>query len=476
MEIIDSKQATSHITLENGLRVASYEMTDAKMVSITLRIKTGSILEGPYLGSGISHLLEHSVFLGSEKLPSQNEFCKEIEKMGGVDLNAYTTYDHTCYFFSTFLECLPRALELLSDFIFSALLEKKEVKNEMGTIISEMDMINDKPGYCFYEYMISKLYQNQPYAYSIIGDRQKFLALDNEDLKNYYLATYTPENMVLSLVGQIGNKDAFSLVKHYFSVKKKPSNKLQIGTEMFGKHLQTGIIAETTHPKTKFPKLSITFFTTHFDDDASITLDLLPFFLANDKGSLLYDEIKENLGLVEDVSCFSYTPKSYGQFFGGEREVGYFSFSFDLSQSLRSKEEIISKVREIEEYLEMSLTYLVRGEKSEQQRNKSAWLKNYRLDDLLEGAKSTLIKDFLEEKENQMEVANTLSQSLHYRNDLDLEKIYLEKAKAQTLQDIKEVIRKYLVMENKNIFLMLPTDIYNEGAVFANAQREQINV
>lgn len=455
------------------MRTIFTPLAESKMVAIFIQVNTGSLFEGKYLGAGISHLLEHSIFLGSKSFPKKDLFSKEIEKMGGIDLNAYTTYDHTAYFFSVFPQQLEKSLICLKDFMFYALLDKQEIRNEMGTIFGEMDMMEDHPHHCFYEFVLKNYYQTLPYSQPIIGQRKTFSALDKKALTEYYQATYQPQNMILSLAGHFETKKTMNVVKkifddpkilpqkakknYFFAEQKKPQWKSITHKK--------SICVETWHPKTLFPKLTIVYPTTDFDEEEHILLDLLPFFLTTDKSSLLYHLLKEKMQLVEDLSSYAFAPKAYAPLFGHEKEKGYFSFSFDLPKNLKNpplfREKIEIIVAEMKKILmKMTLCSL-----------KS--LMGKKITHLLEGAKNNLLKDFFEEKESPMEVASTMATSMDYRNDLLLEQFYLEKVKNFTIADVQQIVKKYFCQQNPMFFLLLNKQLYDQGPIWKKSLREE---
>ena len=82
-------------TLDNGLVVLVQEMPRSPVVSIYILIKTGSANEGPYLGTGISHFVEHMLFKGTKKR-AVGAIPNEVKSIGGT-INASTSYDYTMY-------------------------------------------------------------------------------------------------------------------------------------------------------------------------------------------------------------------------------------------------------------------------------------------------------------------------------------------------------------------------------------------
>ena len=99
-------------TLENGLKIVSYEMPHMNSVSVGIWIGAGGRYETPAL-SGISHFIEHLVFKGTEKR-SGKEISEAIEGIGGA-LNAFTGEEYTCYYARVLAEHFNHTFDVLWD-------------------------------------------------------------------------------------------------------------------------------------------------------------------------------------------------------------------------------------------------------------------------------------------------------------------------------------------------------------------------
>ena len=145
IDLSKMNEGVFHFVLENGLQVILKEDHSNPTTAVHLRVKTGSIDEIGYFGSGLSHFFEHSLFLGSKKHPLKDSYSAEIESYGGANVNAYTTYDHTAYHFTLLAKYTKEGIDCIEDLVFHPLFPKADVKNEMGSIVSEMDMGDDNP-------------------------------------------------------------------------------------------------------------------------------------------------------------------------------------------------------------------------------------------------------------------------------------------------------------------------------------------
>ena len=145
------------------------------VVSLQLWVKTGSLHEGSYLGSGISHYIEHLVFKGTERRtgPMIN---RAIHALGG-SINAYTTFDRTVYYIDAPAAAFDLALDLLSDLVFHAKLESNAIELERQVILREIDMGLDDPDQQLSQLLLRTAYSRNPYRFPIIGERCLFEAI-----------------------------------------------------------------------------------------------------------------------------------------------------------------------------------------------------------------------------------------------------------------------------------------------------------
>src|SRR3990167_128697 len=133
-------RSSKHI-LDNGLTVLIREMPSSPVVSVYALVKTGSATEGEYLGTGISHFLEHMLFKGTHGR-GVGEIAAKIQAVGG-EINAATGKDYTIYTITVPFEQFDTALDILADMLMHATMEPEEVERERNVIISEMKMHDD---------------------------------------------------------------------------------------------------------------------------------------------------------------------------------------------------------------------------------------------------------------------------------------------------------------------------------------------
>lgn len=214
--------AVQYGRLENGFRYAVMENTfPENRVFMSLRIGAGSLQENDQQ-KGAAHFLEHMMFNGTKHFPS-GELVKQLQKIGmefGRDVNAHTSYDETVFFInlpSGSKQQVELGLQILADYAFGALLEESDFEQERGVILAEKRS-RDSVGQRLYKKGSEFTFQGTrlPKRW-VIGDEQSLKTMTVDDLRNYYTAWYRPDNMVLSVVGDVQSDDIIGKIRRQFS-------------------------------------------------------------------------------------------------------------------------------------------------------------------------------------------------------------------------------------------------------------------
>src|ERR1700677_316289 len=129
--------------LPNGLVIIVQEDRSARVASVQAWCQPGSIDEGKHLGAGLSHILEHMLFKGTETRKN-SEIAQKIQDAGGY-INAYTSFDRTVYWIDTPSKGVPEALSILSDTMMNSTLPPDEYVKEQEVIRREFAMGHDDP-------------------------------------------------------------------------------------------------------------------------------------------------------------------------------------------------------------------------------------------------------------------------------------------------------------------------------------------
>ena len=138
VSIIKSSSDKRHykvLTLDNGIQCMLISDTTADKSAASLDVRVGSCLD-PRPLYGTAHFLEHMLFMGTEKYPSENEYSEYITNNGGMN-NAYTSMTDTNYMFDSSNEGFQGALDRFAQFFIAPLLKEDSTDREMEAVDSE---------------------------------------------------------------------------------------------------------------------------------------------------------------------------------------------------------------------------------------------------------------------------------------------------------------------------------------------------
>ncbi len=200
--------------LSNGMKVLVIENHRAPVVVSQVWYKVGASYEHDGI-SGVSHVLEHMMFKGTEKHPA-GEFSEIIATNGGEE-NAFTGQDYTAYFQKIANDRLELCLQLEADRMRNLVFDKKEFLKELEVVKEERRLrTEDSPTALTYERFNAVAYTNSPYRRPIIGWMEDLDTLTVGDARQWYETWYAPNNATLVVAGDILAEDVFQLAKQYF--------------------------------------------------------------------------------------------------------------------------------------------------------------------------------------------------------------------------------------------------------------------
>ncbi|MBI3320088.1 MAG: insulinase family protein, partial [Candidatus Omnitrophica bacterium] len=157
----------SQLVLDNGLSVVWQEDHRQPLVAIEVRILGGLRGEGSFLGTGITHFIEHMLFKGTPSRPP-GMIDQEVRRYGGT-INAFTSHDYTGV--SVFVEStsLREALGMLADILQHATFPPEEFAKERAVVISEIQMNHDDPERRIHDLFWGRHFLVHPYRHPILG-------------------------------------------------------------------------------------------------------------------------------------------------------------------------------------------------------------------------------------------------------------------------------------------------------------------
>lgn len=201
-------------TLGNGLKVIVREDHRAPVAVTQVWYKVGSSYE-PGGMTGTSHVLEHMMFKGTERL-GPNEFSRIIADNGGEE-NAFTGSDYTAYFQTIAADRLEVCFRLEADRMRNLRLDPAEFAKELEVVKEERRLrTDDQPQSALYEQFNATAYLAHPYRNPVIGWADDLSQMTTADLRDWYQRWYQPSNATLVVVGDVDPARVFSLARRYF--------------------------------------------------------------------------------------------------------------------------------------------------------------------------------------------------------------------------------------------------------------------
>lgn len=210
---------TKVTTLPNGMRVAS-EDTGLETVTVGYHINVGSRVENER-NNGMAHFFEHMAFKGT-KNRHQDRINREVEDLG-AQLNAYTSRENTVFFFRSLREHMPVFLDLLTDLLQNPLVQERDVEEERGVILREMQEIDNTMFELTLDHLHAVAYQGTPLAQTILGPEANIRSLKRQQLVDFVGTHYIPPRIVLAAAGGVDHEQLVKLAsQHWAEGSRRP--------------------------------------------------------------------------------------------------------------------------------------------------------------------------------------------------------------------------------------------------------------
>lgn len=413
------------------------ENHNAPVASIQIFVRAGSVHEGKYLGTGISHFVEHVIDDGTHRR-SRQTIDELVEYIGNIS-NAYTWKDHTKYYITTSIADFDIALDVISDYIQNATFPKSEVEIQRGVILNEFNQDADESYRRLHDLYYETAYQKHPVRYPVGGYKELFGKLTRDDLVDFYVQTYAPQNIIFVAVGDFCIQETFDKVRSAFkNFKSRPA--LNCAPLPEPKQLAMRRVQE--YADVEITYMLMGFHTTDILNEDTYPLDLIASILSEGTHSRMDIAVKDQKQLVYSIGIWSEVP-AYN--------VGLFMIESELE----------------EECLELA--------------KEAIWQELYRLksepvsDMELQRAKAMEESAHIFSLQTAEECAAILGMNEFMTADMNFSEKYLRKFQSVTAKDIMRVAKKYLNSENMTVAMIMPNRGTNmEHSDFIGAKHEML--
>ena len=422
-------------TRENGHTIVLAHK-EGTLVNLSTWVKTGSINETDE-NNGISHFLEHLMFKGTHKHKA-GYFDRTLEAKGAI-VNAATWKDYTFYYVT-----LPKgencrdlnlAIELHADMMLDPVLPEEEIgapfdlndtkvtdKRERHVVIEEIRMRKDQSWTKVYNACNFNMYTKHPYKRDVIGTPEIISQVTRDDIMNYYKTFYTPENMTTIVVGDFDHEKILAKIEKEFDFKGRVNTPAVQNTPDTPVQ-ETQYVEQTSHINTSYAMFGWLGPKANELKD-TICLDLICIIFGDGTSSRLYRNLIEKI----PDPVFNMINSEHYQFKDGDNffiQANFKPEKKDLALDLIKKE------------LEKLLTDKITTE------------------ELLKAKKKTKSK-FAYSAETVSEIGENIGYYMTVCNDLKIIERYLDYLENITAEDLEEVIKKYLNINNAVISVLVP--------------------
>jgi len=302
-------------TLDNGLKIVTEHVESVKSVAVGIWAQTGSRNETHRM-AGVTHFLEHMLFKGTENRSSL-DIAMSMESVGGY-LNAFTSSEYTCYYSRCLNTQLERALDVLSDMVLHPSFPKDEIQKEKKVVIEEMKMYRDSPDDYLFEQFSGHVFKGHPLGNSTLGFEDTVAAFERQDLYDYMEERYQPDNLLVSVAGNVDHNRVVELVSDYFSevepketVERNPEipehqpDKVELRKPIEQTHLISGRRG------------------LHYNHDDKYRLLLANTVLGGGMSSRLHQNVREKYGYCYNITSFNQSYQDtglYGIYVGTDKD------------------------------------------------------------------------------------------------------------------------------------------------------------
>ena len=302
--------------LPNGLTVVTDPMSQLESVALGVWVNCGARHETrPVMG--ISHMLEHMAFKGTERR-SARAIAEEIEAVGGY-LNAYTGREQTAFHARTLKADVPVAVDILADILTRPVFDRDELERERQVVLQEIGQARDTPDDIIFDHLQSAIYREQPMGWPILGDEETVGAFDRDRLMSYMRANYVAGGMTFIASGAVEHDKMVALVSEKFAELRQGGAPKAVPAHYEGGDMRVDESLEQVHVAYAFPGVSAS-------DDEIFAAQVYVTALGGGMSSRLFQEAREKRGLCYSIYAFA-NAFSDGGFVGiyagtGEQEAG----------------------------------------------------------------------------------------------------------------------------------------------------------
>ena len=404
--------------LSNGLKIIAVKDPNAPLAVFQIWYDAGSINE--QVGTtGLSHLLEHMMFKGTEKYGSK-AFSKIIKRAGGID-NAGTSKDFAYYYQKLAPDRLHLSIELEADRMRNLIMDPDETLSERDVVMEERRMrYEDDPQNLVYEEVVATAFKNHPYRWPVVGWMEDLKTITRDDLWKYYRSRYVPNNAFIVVAGNIDVDEVMSKIQKEFGpIPRGPEIRKLTTLEPEQKGEKRIFVKK----EAELPYIISAYKAPNILSEDSYALEVLTMVLDGGKSARIYKSLIDEKRIALSAGAGYASTYRYPFLF-------YFS-----ATALPGK-----TIEEVETALYEELDKIKQEPPTESE---------------IQKAKNQIEADFIMSQDSIFYQAMVLAQ-FELIGDWRLKDAYLKGIRKVTPEDVQRVAKKYLVADQRTVGILIP--------------------
>lgn len=288
------------IRYPNGLRLVVDYNPSVRSVAFGIWVGAGSTKETQQ-NNGISHFTEHVMFKGTDRYTAF-DIANTFEGMGAL-VNAFTSKEGTCYYVKSVDEYTEKCFSTLAHIFTHSSFDADELDKERKVIVEEINMGEDSPEDICYDMLAQAMYPDAPLGRTILGPIDNVQRFTRYDVLAYMDQYYNADNIVVSVAGNLGAKEADKLVRTYLlgeiRTNKTPTS-ANVSTEKSNVAMRIKDFEQSN--------IGISYPSLPFHHPRTSVQSVFSILFGGGMSSRLFQRIREQLGLAYSVYS---TPLSY---------------------------------------------------------------------------------------------------------------------------------------------------------------------
>ena len=279
-------------TMANGLETLFVNSPGSSLATIQIWFRAGSALEEKD-NQGIAHFLEHMFFKGTALRPGA-KIAYDVESIGG-EINAFTSFDFTCYYINTPSKSLRKSTEILLDMVANPEFAQSEIPPERNVVLEEYHRSQDSPSQFSFQKIQTNCFSKE-YSHPILGNTNTIRQFSRKQLTSFRKQYYNLSNALLVIGGNLKDQKSIEKIIGKYQIPK--GNK-----SIFPKFSLKNKSCIDIHKKNvAMATLNITLESTTFMDPNAPAEDLAISTLGYGETSRLYTNLVSKSSLANSCS------------------------------------------------------------------------------------------------------------------------------------------------------------------------------